>query len=251
MILFTSGCSYTYGEELNNKNDSWPYVLGNMLEVDEVINKGICSGSNDYILRTTTEFVINNLDKIDEIIIVLGWTSDIRWEIFIDEYNAFAQIKLGRDMYIVDEENTKIIKNKTLLDNIIPKVKYNTYNNISAEYLNTFKQNPTINYMNKFYMLLNTHLMLKSLNIKHLFFNSIDEHKMFKDLKWVKNPRNRIIISNVSKCKKIMLDDLSYTETLMDEYCKNYPLGPEKHPLEIGHLQWAEHLKKIIDTNQK
>ena len=54
--LFCSGDSYTYGEELNDLNDRWSNKLATKLNAT-VINKAVCSGSNEYIFKTVSDFI--------------------------------------------------------------------------------------------------------------------------------------------------------------------------------------------------
>mgnify|MGYP001491742141 CR=1 FL=1 len=65
MILF-DGCSYTYGDELENpEKDAFPHLVARMGLMDgekprNYKSLGACGKSNDGILRTTLEFCQNN-----------------------------------------------------------------------------------------------------------------------------------------------------------------------------------------------
>jgi len=249
MILFTTGCSFTYGEELEDRNNAWPYVLGNLLNVNIVINKGVCSGSNDYIIRTTMEFIaecIKNNINLKDIIIVNGFTSEIRKECYNDYYKSFVQIKLGREMAIIDEKETKIISFKFIKG----KIK-EVYDDVIKKYLVNFESNYYFNRILKMNQMILLEGYLNSLNIKHLFFNSLleDYDKDYKD--------NEIIVNNYNKIK--LLFDYTFknnkniiNNTTMEEYCNNHsvPLGPLKHPLNEGHRLWAKYLYERINNNE-
>jgi hypothetical protein len=81
MKLLTVGDSFTYGEELSNVNNAWPFLLGNKLgyTVDNFAKPG---AGNTKILRNTIE----NADRYD--IIVVAWSHFARIE-FADEHGVF------------------------------------------------------------------------------------------------------------------------------------------------------------------
>ena len=74
--LYTIGDSFTYGDELDNPKDAWPYLLGNQLGY-EVHNHARNGASNDYIVKTTVEYLENNNPDI----IIIGWTTPDRIDI--------------------------------------------------------------------------------------------------------------------------------------------------------------------------
>jgi len=247
MILFTTGCSFTYGEELENRNLAWPYVLGKLLNVDKIINKGICSGSNDYIVRTTLEFIsesIKNNINLNDIIIVNGFTSEIRKECYSDYYEKFLQIKLGREMAIVDDSVPKIVSFKSIKG----KIK-EVYDIIIKKYLINFESNYYFNLLLKMNQMILLENYLNNLNIKHLFFNSLTE-------KYKNSKNDTSIVNNFEKIK--LLYDFTFNnnknfikEITMEDYCKNksVALGPLKHPLEEGHRLWANYLFERLNNN--
>jgi hypothetical protein len=73
--LLTVGDSFTYGDELKDCYQAWPYQLADCLDY-EVHNMGQSGSSNASILRRTLEeLVINHYD-----LVVIGWTSPGRIE---------------------------------------------------------------------------------------------------------------------------------------------------------------------------
>ena len=54
MKLLTIGDSFTYGEELRDRNKAWPHVLGKLLDY-EVTNLGQPGCSNNAMVRTAIE----------------------------------------------------------------------------------------------------------------------------------------------------------------------------------------------------
>ena len=66
--LVTFGCSFTYGEELDELTDAWPNVLANFLNID-VKNEGKTGSSNLEIL-----YKILNFNFQEDDIVVIMWT---------------------------------------------------------------------------------------------------------------------------------------------------------------------------------
>lgn len=73
--LLTVGDSFTFGEELDNQYDAWPYRLAEQINYD-VVNLGEPGSSNTGIIRRTiTELTAERYD-----LVVIGWTSAGRIE---------------------------------------------------------------------------------------------------------------------------------------------------------------------------
>lgn len=268
MILYTCGCSFTYGDELIDKQTAWPYLLKKMLNFDEIINTAICSASNDYIQRNIINFILQNIDKINDLFLVIGWTSDIRFEGYID-YPIQTYVQLKLDRYVQYNHMSKCnIYSRDELKNIISDVIQQNYNKISNNFLMCFKSNIYFNYYNKLKQILLTHYFLKSFNIKHLFFNSLIEsvettnqkygknliirqsiQKIFHDYLFEKNKKTNqmmLLLKEIQLIEKEISKDFYILNPSMEEYTKNYPIGINKHPLEEGHEVWAKFLYKYI-----
>jgi hypothetical protein len=92
--LFVNGCSFTAGNGEVHTPDgklapALDYVWANQLpEFDSVTNLAICGGSNDRILRTTIEY-FNSHNATDHVV-VIQWTSPLRFERYIPSCKAFA-----------------------------------------------------------------------------------------------------------------------------------------------------------------
>ena len=84
MKLLTVGDSFTYGEELENLHQAWPYKLSDKLKA-ELVNLGQPASSNDSIIRRTVDFLINE-PKID--LVVIGWSNIGRSE-YADEFGYY------------------------------------------------------------------------------------------------------------------------------------------------------------------
>lgn len=77
MLLLTNGCSFTEGYDLPSLTDSWPFVVGNSLNL-EIKNLAVGGASNDRIYRTTIEYL--NTNPVPDIV-VIGWTGFCRSEL--------------------------------------------------------------------------------------------------------------------------------------------------------------------------
>lgn len=67
--LVTFGCSFTYGDSLNNPNrESWPVLLSKMIGKKSV-NKAIPGASNLEILNSILSFKFRATDSV-----IIGWT---------------------------------------------------------------------------------------------------------------------------------------------------------------------------------
>jgi hypothetical protein len=86
MKLLTVGDSFTYGEELSDLNNAWPFLLGNKLGY-EILNLAKPGSGNTRMIRHAVE-QINNYD-----LIVIAWSHFARTEL-ADE-NGFYDLWPG------------------------------------------------------------------------------------------------------------------------------------------------------------
>ena len=74
MKIYTNGCSYTYGDELQHPQEhSWPSILAKKLNAD-LTNDAVCGGSNYGTVYRT----IKNLDNHHDLYII-AWTTYSRF----------------------------------------------------------------------------------------------------------------------------------------------------------------------------
>lgn len=95
MILYTNGCSWTYGGGLNldkpeqkqeRLNSVWPYHLGKLLNCEKVVNLAQGCGSNQRIFRTTLNWLMETPQEIlSTTTAVIQWTEPSRFEIYMPE----------------------------------------------------------------------------------------------------------------------------------------------------------------------
>jgi len=89
MILFTNGCSFTWGGGMEFSSDEerlqnvWPHHLGNLLNADKVVNLGMGCGSNQRILRTTFDWIRSQTaETLENTVAVIQWSSLNRYEYY-------------------------------------------------------------------------------------------------------------------------------------------------------------------------
>lgn len=82
MKLLAVGDSFTYGEELDDRLDSWPHILGNAIKY-QVTNLGSPGVGNEYILRTA----VDNYEEHE--IVIVAWSHFARLE-FADTHGIFT-----------------------------------------------------------------------------------------------------------------------------------------------------------------
>ena len=133
MILF-DGCSYTYGDELENpEKDAFPHLVARMGHGDGAKPRnykslGECGKSNDGILRTTLSFCEKNPVSIA----VIQFTKFSRREVMrdwsIDKYlnlHPKNEDEFSRDYYknvhTLNDDVANYHKNKFLLENYFNK----------------------------------------------------------------------------------------------------------------------------------
>lgn len=110
--IIANGCSLTFGAELlgknnyslENKNYSWPVILGDKLN-STVENLAVCASSNISIYRSTVDKILN-LENTDNTLLIVQWTSLARTEIVLtaDIESELVQYKKSAD-HPVDVES--------------------------------------------------------------------------------------------------------------------------------------------------
>lgn len=218
MILFTNGCSHTWGGGLepyfrendindNNKRLSllWPNHLGQLLNADKVVNLSTGCGSNQRILRTTFDWFINDYDKEEPVIAVIQLTDPARYEYYLTndfsdfENNQNQWVKLTPSSYVINVDDFD--RYNFVYNEIEPKVKKErdnrmlTYTLIEGMYR-------TIGNVSALAHLFEKH------NIEYYFFGRgyeiLDYYpenlkKYFKTLSFINYYEDNFIVDTVSK----------------------------------------------------
>ena len=125
-MLYTNGDSWTFGEEFPNVGpmtesirfyNSWPWLLAQNLNIPMTINEGIGAGSNYRIFRRTCDFIFSWLGKHrdpKDLMIVLGWTTSERTEVF--DKDRYCRITIHN---ILDSVNNEVYDYKKSYFNLL------------------------------------------------------------------------------------------------------------------------------------
>lgn len=82
--IVTAGCSFTYGEELDDLTQCWPQQLANKLKCDNLVNLAEPAASNDKMVRK----IIDHLSANSADLVVIGWSMPGRSE-YADEFGYY------------------------------------------------------------------------------------------------------------------------------------------------------------------
>ena len=98
MILFTNGCSWTYGGGLNldhpvqaaqRLSSVWPHHLGSALGADQVVNLAAGCGSNQRTVRTTYNWVLSQPKEVlEQTVAIIQITEPSRYELHIPKFEG-------------------------------------------------------------------------------------------------------------------------------------------------------------------
>ena len=211
MKLLTVGDSFTYGEELADRNVAWPYLLGKQLGY-EVTNLGKPSKSNTYIVRQAIE----HAHEYD--LIVIAWSHFARIE-FADDHGLYELWPGNRGNLF----NNKLSYRKNLLEYIN---RHHSDQYLYSQYLiniillqSYFKQN------NKKY------IMLDSFN--ECYDPTTPSEKMRLSMPQLVNQIDSIYY-------------LGWSKETMIEWTYGCSKGPGGHFLEDGHKVVADKIYEHI-----
>ena len=207
MRVLTVGDSFTYGDELVDINQAWPYLLQNKLSC-ELTNLGKPSIGNTSMVRTIVE------QSADYDLIIIAWSHYARIE-FADEYGIYDTWPGHRGRMFTENVSYRIDLIKYL-------DKYHNDNYLYRQYLiNILLIQNFIQQQNKKY------LMLDSFGNN---FNDFGNDNQITQL--LKQVDNRYYIGWL----KDNMTDWTYTS----------PRGPGGHPLEAGHQIVADKIYEYI-----
>lgn len=218
MKLYTVGDSFTYGEELEDRNHAWPHVLGNMLGYD-VVNEGKRGTGNHWCVKRT----INAVTQYEPDLVVVGWTSCGRQE-FNDQHGAFT-IWPGctEHVYWLHPDQAAFADRGTLSRWLTE------YSETVYEFRNWIRQ----------VILLQS--FLKQCNIQYRFVNTFDNLDQMQTL----NHQAHDLINMIDTVNFVGWPDQQMVEMMADA-----PKGPGGHPLELGHQRIAEKIYETLHTTR-
>jgi len=208
--LLTVGDSFTYGEELEDRNSAWPQQLANQINY-QLINLASPAASNDKILRTTFEHLLTHTPDL----VVIGWSNIGRSE-YADEF-GYYDVWPGYQGNLFRRDNT--LWREELVEYI------SKYHNI--EFINRkFLQQVVL--LQKY---------LESCKIQHVMVNIV-QNEYYKLKKF---SAQELYNKQVNRDTFLGFDDSG-----MLEWTHGCKLGPRGHFLEDGHQIVADRLYEHI-----
>jgi hypothetical protein len=244
--IYTNGCSWTYGNGIqhdpklvNGRNmmyhevmpHAWPQKLGNIVGCN-VINEASGGGSNHRMVRMTCDFLKKYpANKRENLLVILGWTSLERDEIYLthDHKKHWINFNSGQDV-----STSHVFKIERYPDHVLKDLE--TYQTIYRQHVqNTYSS--FIHWIDQVYMLSST---LSNLGVRFLFFSSIGGWK------WG-NGYDINIPETFGKHLNHLSDDrfLGMGRGFsMQNFCidNKIQLSPCHHPMIDGHTMWAKYL---------
>lgn len=203
MKILCCGCSFTYGDELKDRNQAWPYRLATMLD-SEVYNFGQQAASNRQILHQ----VIRGVEEHAPDYVFVQWSLLYRTE------------HSDNDREYVVWPGRKFLGN--------PKPLWREH----VKWVSTYNQPEW--YAEQYHFvttLLDHYLTARSISFIQVDFNPLDEWAL-PFTNWAKSnyylqPNRYLTLQNAK-------------QNICDWY-HPYPKGSGQHPLEEGHQAIAQH----------
>tara|TARA_B100000902_G_C27044433_1_gene780976 strand:- start:117 stop:776 length:660 start_codon:yes stop_codon:yes gene_type:complete len=208
--LYTNGCSYVWGDELEDRRDAFPHLLKTKLGC-ELTDDSKCGSDNQRIMRTTLTADLKNH------FVIIGWASIIRYEYYDKSY-----ISEGIDLVPGWESNIGSRFEK------YPEIhKYFEYDWF------------VVNFLNQVLVLQN---YLKYNNIPFFFFMS---YPMYKDQNV--DYLEHFDLIDESTFPSLFNEDLEFFTYCKNNGLNDFM--PNWHPSPRQHKLWSEYLYEKINTN--
>lgn len=209
--LIASGCSHTFGEEMSDVTDdihpskfSWPQMLGNYLNIDDVYNVASPGGSNDYISRS----LVKEIEKHSNKKILVGFMLSYLTRFEIVKVNEKDQIGSWWNVgsWKADEPNTS----QWIID---------YYIHGQNDFADSYRTLKNIHYLQ---------LYLESKNIDYFFVNSSKREEIDMSLK-IANDDLKIFDTLINWDCFFNNNNMGFSD-----WCqyKNFKWGPRGHNLE-------------------
>lgn len=219
-MLWASGCSHTYGDDLEDRSNAWPAVLARKLDMT-YINNGVPGGSNERIMYEA-------IKEPEHEIKIIAWTYSLR----ITRYNSQNhQINFNPSsnntyskMHYADWSNS-LFNTKLWLQQIILLQRYfdstdQAYVMIDAAY----------NYLDKF---------TSDEIIDHICFDLMTDEMIDNEKAEIQQYINAIDKSYY----------YGFNDFRMTSLRHRFPTGASGHLLESGHNDIAERIYNFICSN--
>lgn len=211
-MIYAIGDSFTYGDELESREQAWPAVLSRLID-KTVINKGRPATGNTRIVKRAIDAVIDQAEMI-----VIGW-SDCNRQEFADDIGIY-DIWAGRNYQAFQ------LQDPTHRVNLI---KYMTaYDTPEHYYADWLRKIILVQSLCKLHNIPCIMFVACGANVSHQWY-----HQKFRHL--------------VNQIDTSMFVDSMFNSVA--EWCYGLPYGPNGHPLAAGHQQIAnkihEHIRNI------
>ena len=109
MRIYVNGCSFTYGDELDNPDtECWPAVLSRRLDAELVNDAALCGSNSRTVYRT-----IKNLSQ-DFNLYIITWTADSKFTFYKSDDNTEANFSPKLLDYRFGEQDYYKIWGRTL-----------------------------------------------------------------------------------------------------------------------------------------
>lgn len=253
--LYANGCSWTAGNGIEHdltlqhiplverysllQQYAWPKRLGDLLQVNNVINDAEGAGSNNRMVRTTIDFLLKYpKDKYKTLFVVLGWTTVDRNEIYLEEGDKKGWCKFNATQPV--SSHTAPYFRPDFSKGFLYKI-----DDWQKEYIAEF-QNIYMSFHNYFQQMYLMKNLLENLKIKYLFFNSLNGYYKLNEIDVKTEFKN--YIKQTTSANILCTRDCDESLNVMDKFCKknNIPISPCFHPMILGHQMWGLHLFKEI-----
>ena len=228
MNIYSIGCSFTFGDELKNAQQSaWPNVLAKKLN-GSITNDAVSGGSNQRILYRTIKSIKENYD-----LYLIAWTTYTRFTFYKSDNN--------HEINFNPQLRNDIFSKETYLKNWGETLYQVWYNELYAFKLwlqqiiclQSVLQNKPYLMMNTFSNNLNVWLSDKKnfiTNTKSLInFHNMTDEQIFEEYEEIQYYLNCIDLSKFYQWHNFSIDSLK----------KQFPYGPNGHILEQGHQHLA------------
>ena len=277
-LIYANGDSWTagdivdpelFGDDGGKVNDPrnkayrlprvWPNKLAKKLGIDAV-NNSHAGGSNDRILRSTINDVLNLIKTYnsEDIFVIIGWSSPERKDFF---YKWDKEEPGGEWECLYPSEFKHWTSEREELNSFFKLYTLNHW--YEEEYITRHCLNT-----------ISLHYFLKGLGIKHLFFNAFyedkefvlseDAHQLFDPselqtfmVNFKKNMSDRVLkrlevnnsLEEYNKIYKTNFIKKSFVKFLLEnnEFEKDKLI--DYHPTELGHKLWAEYLYTVLKND--
>lgn len=225
-ILFTNGCSWTYGGGLDTDHPSeselakkvWPHHLRINMGFSQHVNLASGCGSNQRIVRTTIDWLTKqDKELLKNTVAVIQWTEWSRYEYYVpktnrpfdDEPNRWALCKVGNCISKAEAGDTNYTNKRN-------DMRFETYSTLEGYYTHLMQCETLASMFNKF-------------GVKYYYWNFVTPMFALPD-----------------NLKSLLLDNYNWLEPLGRHEWDYERLNNDPHPSETGHIQLSEHIKNAI-----